>query len=157
MLKQLVILSAMTLLGCAATAQEVSYRKDIAPLWQSKCVACHGAQSPELADFQLDEKGFAAKSLGPRMDSYGHIIGFIGWPDAGAIMRRLDDGKSALAGGKPGNMHQYLGSTDEERAANLNLLKAWIGEGAWNLNRWEARGEVPAVSKEQMGKIKAKY
>jgi hypothetical protein len=154
---KLFALLALHLCMAAATAQEVSYRKDIAPLWQSKCVACHGAQSPELADFQLDEKGFAAKSQGPRMDSYGRIIGFIAWPDSGAIMRRLDDGKSTLAGGKPGNMYQYLGSTDPERAANLNLLKAWIGEGAWNLNRWEARGEVPAVSKEQMGKIKAKY
>jgi hypothetical protein len=157
MLKQFSILSVLTLCGWAATAQEVTYRKDIAPLWQAKCVACHGAQAPERADFLLDEKGFAAKSQGPRMDTYERIIAFIAWPDTGALMRRLDDGKHPLAGGKPGNMYLNLGSTEAERAKNLSLLKAWIGDGAWNLNRWEARGAVPAVTKPQLEKIKAKY
>lgn len=112
---------------------------------------------PERAAFLLDEKGFAAKLRGPRMDSYERFIAFIAWPDTGALMRRLDDGTSPNAGGKPGNMYGYLGSTDKERAANLKIVKAWVGERAWNLNRWEARGAVPAVTKEQMGKIAAKY
>ncbi len=143
--------------GAAAAAQEVTYRTAIAPLWQAKCIACHGAQSPERADFLLDEKGYEAKSQGPRMDSYERFIAFIAWPDTGALMRRLDDGTSPLAGGKPGNMYVHLGSTDEERATNLKLVKAWVGEGAWNLNRWEKRGDVPMASKEQMDKIKVKY
>lgn len=150
------VLSVYLCMG-VASAQEVSYRKDIAPLWQSKCVACHGAQSPERADFLLDEKGFAAKSQGPRMDTYERFIAFIAWPDTGALMRRLDDGKNPLAGGKPGNMYQYLGATDAERAANLKLVKAWVGEGGWNLNRWGARDAVPAVTKEQLEKVKIKY
>jgi hypothetical protein len=54
-------------------------------------------------------------------------------------------------------MHEYLGSTDAERAANLKLVKAWVGDGAWNLNRWNKRGDVPAISKEQLDKIKVKY
>ena len=91
------------------------------------------------------------------MDSYERFIAFIAWPDTGALMRRLDDGKSKEAGGKPGNMYQFLGVTDEERAANLKLVKDWVGEGAWNLNRWEKRGDVPAVSKEQMDKVKLAY
>lgn len=157
MWKQLPILSALSLCGAASMAQEVTYRRDIAALWQAKCVACHGAQAPERADFLLNEKGFAAKSQGPRMDSYERILAFIAWPDTGALMRRLDDGKSPLAGGKPGNMYVNLGATEAERAKNLQLLKAWVGEGAWNLNRWEARGAVPAVSKQQMEKIKIAY
>ena len=36
-------------------------------------------------------------------------------------------------------------------------IKAWLGDGAWNLNRWGARGDVPAVAKEQLDKVKAKY
>jgi hypothetical protein len=36
-------------------------------------------------------------------------------------------------------------------------MKAWLGDGAWNLNRWDARGDVPGVTKEQMGKLKLKY
>ncbi len=146
------------LLGAgSAAAQDVTYRNDIAPLWKSKCIACHGEQSPERADFLLDEKGFEAKSKGPRMDSYERFIAFIAWPDTGALMRRLDNGSSPNAGGKPGNMNQYLGSTADERAKNLKIVKAWVGEGAWNLNRWSKRGEVPAATKERLDKIKVKY
>jgi hypothetical protein len=91
------------------------------------------------------------------MDTYERFIAFIAWPDTGALMRRLDDGKNPLAGGKPGNMNQYLGATDTERATNLKLVKAWVGEGGWNLNRWEVRDAVPAVTKQQLEKIKIKY
>ena len=157
MFKLLTAVLAVNLSMGLASAQDVTYRKDIAQLWQSKCVACHGVQSPERADFLLDEKGFAAKSQGPRMDTYERFIAFIAWPDTGALMRRLDDGKSPLAGGKPGNMHQYLGATDAERAANLKLVKAWVGEGGWNLNRWGVRDAVPAVTKQQLDKIVIKY
>jgi mono/diheme cytochrome c family protein len=151
-------ISTLLLLGAgAAVADDVTYRGQIAPLWQSKCIACHGDTSPERADFLLDEKGYAAKSKGPRMDSYERFIAFIAWPDTGALMRRLDDGNGTHAGGKAGNMHQYLGATDGERAANLKLVKAWVGNGAWNLNRWQQRGDVPAVTKAQMEKILVKY
>lgn len=91
------------------------------------------------------------------MDTYERFIAFIAWPDTGALMRRLDDGKNPLAGGKPGNMYLYLGATDEERVKNLALIKTWVGNDAWNLNRWEARGVVPGVSKEQLTKIKLNY
>ena len=141
----------------SAAAQDITYRKDIAPLWHAKCSVCHNDSAPERADFILDEKGFEAKLKGPRMDTYERFIAFIAWPDTGALMRRLDDGTSPNAGGKPGNMYQNLGSTDAERAANLKIFKAWIGEGAWNLNRWEKRKDVAAVTKDQLDKIKIKY
>ncbi|MCK7501111.1 MAG: hypothetical protein MZW92_71545 [Comamonadaceae bacterium] len=48
-------------------------------------------------------------------------------------MRRLDDGKNTKDG-KPGNMLQYLGASDEERLKNLGLFKAWVGN--WTLKRW---------------------
>jgi len=70
-------------------------------------------------------------------------------------MRRLDDGKNA--GGKPGNMYQFLGATEEERQKNLGLFKAWVGPDAWVLNRFKARGDVPAITKEQLEKIQVKY
>jgi hypothetical protein len=93
---------------------------------------------------------------GPKMDTYTDLISFVGWPDSGALMRRLDDGKST-SDGKPGNMYQNLGATEEERQKNLNLFKQWVGKDAWKLNRWEARGKVPAITKEDMDKIKVKY
>ena len=71
-------------------------------------------------------------------------------------MRRLDDG-THTADKKPGNMYKHLGETDAERAKNLVMMKAWVGEGAWNLNRWKVRGDVPGITKEQMDKLQLKY
>ena len=42
---------------------------------------------------------------GPKMDSYKNLIIMVNGTDSGALMRRLDDGKSAKDG-KPGNMYQ---------------------------------------------------
>jgi len=68
----------------------------------------------------------------------------------------LDDGANSPTK-KTGNMYKYLGETDAIRASNLNLIKAWVGEGAWSLSRWEKVGDAAAVSKEQMDKLKLKY
>jgi len=136
-------------------AQDATYRKDIKPLVEAKCAGCHGATAPTLAEFQLDQKKYTAAMKGPRIDAYADLVNLVGWPDTGAIMRRLDDGKNA--GGKPGNMYQYLGATEEERQKNLGLFKAWVGPDAWVLNRFKARGKVPGITKEQLEKIQVKY
>jgi len=141
--------------SAGALAAETTYTKDIKPLFEAKCALCHGAASPHFGDFDKDPKKFAAAMKGPRMDSYADLIFFVGWPDTGALMRRLDDGVNA--GGKPGNMHKYLGATDEERQANLKTFKAWVGPEGWVLNRLKARGDVPGISKEQLEKILVKY
>jgi hypothetical protein len=153
--------SSVALATCIAMAsaggfaQDVTYRKDIKPLFEAKCLACHGAGSPTLADFLLDQKKYTAAMKGPRLDSYADVIMLVGWPDTGAIMRRLDDGKGA--GSKPGNMHAYLGASDEERQKNLQTVKAWVGADGWVLNRFKARGNVPGITKEQLEKIQVKY
>jgi len=139
-----------------ALADDVTYSKDIRPLMEQKCLGCHGAGSPYLGDFEMDAKKYKAVMKGPRMDSYPGVLYFIGWPDTGALMRRLDDGKGAKSG-KAGNMYAFLGSSEEERQKNLKLFKAWVGEDAWVLNRWKARGDVPGVTKEQVSKMKLKY
>jgi hypothetical protein len=95
-------------------------------------------------------------SRGPRMDTYADLIFFVGWPDTGAVMRRLDDGKNTKDG-KPGNMYQYLGATEEERKKNFDLFKAWVGEEAWTHKRWDAKGDMPGVTKEELAKMKLKY
>lgn len=138
-----------------AMGQEVTWRKDIQPLITQKCAACHGANSPSYEEWNLDRKNFEAKRIGPRMDNYSDLMRHVVWPATGSLARRLDDGKNT--GGTPGNHYAMLGATDAERAQNLAMLKTWLGDGAWNLNRWEARDKVPAVTKEQLAKIKAKY
>jgi mono/diheme cytochrome c family protein len=148
---------AIYLAGVSAggLAQDVTYRKDIKPIFDQKCAACHGAASPNLQEFLENPKKFEATMKGPRMDSYADMIMLVGWPDTGAVMRRLDDGKSA--GGKPGNMYQFLGSSDEERQKNLQTFKAWVGPDGWTMKRWNARGNVSGITKEELDKIKVKY
>lgn len=154
MFKTFVSVLVMAGLAVPAIAQELTWRKDIAPIVSMKCAVCHGSNASEYNDWMLlgDEK---RKTVGPRMDAYPHFMSYVVWPATGAMMRRLDDGK--LQGGKPGNMYMFLGSTDTERTANLKTIKNWIGDGAWNFNRWNARGNVPGITKEQLEKIKAKY
>jgi len=139
-----------------STATDVTYRKDIRPLMEQKCLGCHGSGAPYYGDFKEDVKKYEAAMKGPRMDTYADTIYFVGWPDTGALMRRLDDGKASKSG-KPGNMYAYLGSSDEERQKNFKLFKGWIGEDAWVLNRWNARGDVPGITKDQVSKMKLKY
>lgn len=136
-----------------AGAQELTWRKDIEPIAKAQCSECHGPGEPEFAEWMVRRE--KEKKLAPRMDTYAHFMGYVVWPATGAMMRRLDDGKAT--GSKPGNMYRYLGDTDAERAKNLATIKAWLGEGAWNLNRWEARGNTPGITKEQIDKVKAKY
>ena len=146
----------LTQLTFAVAADEVTYRQHVRPLFQQKCASCHGADAPYLGDFKENKPKYVAKDIGPRMDTYADLIFFIGWPDTGAIMRRLDDGKSTKDG-KPGNMYEHLGDDDQERQKNLNVFKAWVGEDAWMLKRWNARGDVPGVTKEEIARMKLKY
>lgn len=148
---------ACAVMAFPAQAADVTYRNEIAPLIKEKCGECHGDGAPTLAEFLLDQEKYKKDKSGPRTDTYADLLQLIGWPDTGAFMRRMDDGTNT-PDKKPGNMYKQLGETDAERAANLKVLKAWVGdEGTWNLNRWAKRGDVPAISKEQLDKLKLKY
>jgi hypothetical protein len=162
-------LSLIATLACAvvalpAAAADVTYRNDVAPMIKKYCAECHSAKagSPSMADFNLDQEKYKKEKVGPLSDTYEHLLQLVNGKSTGAFMRRLDDGTSPYSGGKPGNMYKYLCEQDNkdnnaECAANLLVFKAWIGEGGWNLNRMSAKGDVPALTKEQMDKVKAKY
>jgi hypothetical protein len=113
-------------------ATKVTYDNTIRKLTQNRCFSCHGPQAPAMEEFKKDEAGYKAKTLGPRMDTYENLMVMVNGSDTGAIMRRLDDGANTKDN-KPGNMYQYLGNDDAERAANLRLFKQWVG--SWNLKR----------------------
>lgn len=134
----------------SANAEDVNYRTHIQPLWKEKCSVCHGPNSPYHAEFEKNKEKFKAQSKGPRMDTYADLIMYIGWPDTGALMRRLDDG-SNTKDKKPGNMYQYLGENDAERQKNLATFKAWVGKDAWSLKR------LPDVTGNDLKKIRAEY
>lgn len=139
-----VLASALAIVSLPITslAEDVTYRRDIKPIFDARCASCHGSSSPEYPAFKEAKEQWIAKGQGPRMDTYSHLIYYTAWPDTGALMRRLDDGK-------PGNMHQYLGETAEERQKNLQLFKRWVG--GWTLKKW---GEI---TKEDMNGISVKY
>ena len=142
----------------AMAQQDVSYRKDIEPMMKKYCNECHAApEAPSYADFKLDEEKWKKEKVGARVDTYEHLVVLVAYPGTGAFMRRLDDGTSLYSGGKPGNMYKHLGETDTERNTNLAIIKAWVGEGGWNLNRMKARGDVPGVTIDQLNKLKLKY
>lgn len=147
------IVSLLIFIGSSSFAQDITWRSDIKPIIDENCIGCHGADAPEYNEWRLlgEEQ---RKKVSPRMDTYPHFMSYVVWPATGAMMRRLDDGKS---GTKLGNMYQYLGDNDKVRAQNLSTIKAWLGDGAWNLNRWKERKGTPGISKEQLENIKAKY
>lgn len=130
-------------------AQETTWSGSIKGIVERQCLACHGPDSaPEYPLFKQDKDSWLAKGQAMRMDTYSHLVAFVGWPNTGAMMRRLDDGKNSKDG-KPGNMYQHLGATEVERQKNLGLFKAWIGN--WSLKRF------PDTTKEELIGIKAKY
>jgi hypothetical protein len=149
MMKMIVGAALISLIALPALAAERTWRNDVQPLIEAKCVSCHGPSEPEYNEWRLLSEE-QRKTVGPRMDTYPHFMSYVVWPATGAMMRRLDDAK-------PGNMYEYLGDSDAERAENLTVIKEWLGEGSWNLNRWKAREDVPGISKEQLETIKAKY
>jgi hypothetical protein len=135
-------------LALQVQAAEVTWQKDIKPVFDKLCVGCHGANSPEHDEFAKNKKGFTDKGIGMRMDTYNHLIKYVGSPNNGALMRRLDDGNSK-ADKKPGNMYTYLGTNENERKANLALFKNWVGN--WNLKRGKD------VTKEELSSLKVKF
>lgn len=144
-----VTLLTTALASTTAWGAEVSYRSDIKPLFDARCAGCHGKDAaPEYYAFKEEKEKWVAKGQGMRMDTYSHLVFYTAWPDTGALMRRLDDGKGSKEG-KQGNMYKHLGATEEERQKNLSLFKAWVGN--WNLKKW------PEVTKEELNGIKVKY
>ena len=111
---------------------QTTYTKDIRPLFEARCSNCHGSNAPLVGEFKKDREKYTKIMKGPRMDSYALLVEFVKGNEAGAIMRRLDDGKSK-DDKKSGNMYIFLGKDDEERQKNLKVFKGWIG--SWNLKR----------------------
>ena len=126
--------------------EAVTYEKDIKGIIAKRCLFCHGTKSPTMKEFDRDKEGYKKKMKGPRLDTYENLMVMVKGSDAGALMRRLDNGKNTKDG-KPGNMYTRLGKKDAERAANLEIFKKWVGN--WTLKR---RKEL---SKEELEAIKA--
>ena len=148
MKKFILPLLVLALTTVSVNAAEVTYTQQIKPIFDARCAACHGTDAPEYPAFKKEKEAWLAKGIGPRMDTYSHLIYYTGWPDTGALMRRLDDGANTKDG-KPGNMYQHLGENDAERQANLALFKSWVGN--WSLKKFDAQ------TKDDLTGIKVTY
>jgi hypothetical protein len=151
---------AGAVMALPTVAADVTYRNDVAPMVKKYCAECHAApDAPSMAEFKLDEEKYKKAKVGPRSDTYEHLLQLINGNSTGAFMRRLDDGTNPYAKGKPGNMYKYLGETEEERAANFKIINAWVvGEGnKWDMNGIGQRGDMPPITLEQLRRIKTKY
>jgi len=137
-----IALTAILAVTTTAISADVTYRNNIKDIFDARCNSCHGESSPEYKVFKQDKQKWLAEELGPRMDSYTYLVYFTGWPDTGALMRRLDDAK-------PGNMYQHLGDNEQERQKNLAVFKSWVG--GWTLKRFDA------LTKEELASIKVLY
>ena len=128
----LIAAGAAAALSGAASAQSVTYENTVKKLVAERCAACHISGAPSMAEFQANKASWEKKFKGPKMDDYDSVIVMVKGGDAGALMRRLDDGKNTKDG-KPGNMYNYLGSNPGERAERLAKMKQWVG--SWSLKR----------------------
>ena len=128
----LVISVALSASPAALPQEKVTYDGAIRGLVEKRCGECHGSKSPTMEEFDKNKQAFKDKDLGPRYDTYEHLMVVVNGADLGALMRRLDDGKNTKDG-KPGNMFKHLGENDAERAATLATFKSWIG--GWTLKR----------------------
>ena len=149
-MKKIIASIGFTVLAASAVhAQETTWSGSIKGIVEKQCLACHGPESaPEYPLFKKEKEKWLAKGQAMRMDTYSHLVSFVGWPNTGAMMRRLDDGKGSKDG-KPGNMYQHLGATEEERQKNLAIFKSWVGN--WSLKR------LPETTKEELSGIKVSY
>lgn len=126
--------AAAAALSGAARAQSITYENTVKKLISERCANCHASAkgAPTMEEFQKDKAGYAKKFKGPKMDDYQSVVVMVNGSDAGALMRRLDDGKNTKDG-KPGNMYNYLGKNADERAERLAKVKQWVG--SWSLKR----------------------
>ena len=137
------------LASSAAQGEEITYTRHVRQIVADRCADCHGKDAaPDYYAFKAEKEKWLSAGQGMRLDSYPHLIFFTAWPDTGALMRRLDDGRGR-PDGKPGNMYRNLGDTEEERQKNLKIFKDWVGN--WELKRW------PDVTKEELQGIKVRY
>jgi mono/diheme cytochrome c family protein len=128
----LIAAGALAAFPGAASAQSVTYENAVKKIIAERCAACHINGAPSMAEFEKDKEGWTKKFKGPKMDDYASVMVLVKGSDAGALMRRLDDGKNTKDG-KPGNMYNYLGNNPAERSARLDTIKKWVGN--WTLKR----------------------
>lgn len=122
--------AVLTLLAVAATpptgapplrpssSAEVSFEMDVAPIFQNRCVQCHGG---------VDEDGEVRAEASLKLTSYE---GVIAGSEYGSVVTAGDPGDSVLLDLiEWGDMPE---EGDPVPAEEIDLIRMWIAEGALN-------------------------
>lgn len=109
---------------------EVSFNRDIRPILSDTCFRCHGPdQSSRMAGLRLDRRDDALK---PRKAGAPIVPGN---PAASLLVQRIFAGGPKVM--PPAMAHKVLS------AAQKNLLKQWVAEGAKYEGHWAYQPIVP--------------
>jgi hypothetical protein len=106
------------LISCAT--QQVSYRDDVAPLLQNRCITCH--TPPEGSGYKAIELRLDSHDALMSGTIYGPII--IAGDSRRSILNKLVEGRAAQA---QCMLHQSDGPLSEQER---ELLSDWVNQGA---------------------------
>src|SRR5688572_18592921 len=105
-------------------AQPVDFNRDVRPILSNKCFACHGPDEKERkADLRLDTRDGALADLD------GHQAVVPGKPAASELVARVTSDKAAKKM-PPAKTGKTLS------AAEIDVLKRWVQEGAPYAKHW---------------------
>lgn len=131
----------------ASTQQDVTYAKDIRPLFESSCLRCHGAERPK-AGLRLDslegvlKGGKEGKVIAPGQSEKSKLVIAVSRLDEESAMPpkprpgrgRGGRGQGERAGGgnpPPGGARGPMGPLPKPLTAEqVGLVRAWIDQGA---------------------------
>lgn len=109
----------LMILGGAAHAQTISYEKQIAPLFETYCLDCHGDTDAD-GEFRLDT--FANLLVGGKTGK-----ALVAGKSGESLMVKFLEGKSDREGK---NKFMPPGKRDKLKPEEIALIKAWIDAGA---------------------------
>src|SRR5436309_7277162 len=107
--------------AAAAKQDKVDFQRDVAPILQQQCVACHGPEM-QMAELRLDQRQFV---LGSNADP---DLVKAGKSDDSLLIKRLVDRKLGIL--MPPSFPFPPGEKVGLPGAAINVLKAWINQGA---------------------------
>ena len=103
-----------------APKKSVDFRTDVAPILQQHCVDCHNAEL-QMADLRLDQRKFVLEDDGRELVKPGHSADSL-------LIQRLVDSKLGIL--MPPTFPFLPGEKAGLAEAQINILKAWIDQGA---------------------------
>lgn len=108
----------LSILAACATRKLISYRNDVAPVLEQKCLECHTPPSgPGYLNSRLD------------MQSYQSLLEGTAW---GPVIRPGDSRHSTLNMLVEGRLDSSMRSPHPLTAEEVEILRLWVDQGAKN-------------------------